>query len=265
MNTSANKSITSLNNPELKFLISLAKNKVRKTEKKSLAEGYRENNLLISSNYEIDTLYICEELFVGENNYELINAFNKKNIRIVTLSKKVFEAISYRDKPDGILSLFLQKNLSVIESNINGPVLVADQIEKPGNLGTMIRTAKSLGIENIICCDEITDFYNPNVIRASIGHLFTMNLISDTSSKIFDLLAKNKYQLILLDPEADALINNFEPKENFALVIGSEQYGISDNWKETEHQNLKIESKNDVDSINASTAAAIAMWELTKS
>ena len=265
MNTSANKSITSLNNPELKFLISLAKNKVRKTEKKSLAEGYRENNLLISSNYEIDTLYICEELFVGENNYELINTFNKKNIRIVTLSKKVFEAISYRDKPDGILSLFLQKNLSVIESNINGPVLVADQIEKPGNLGTMIRTAKSLGIENIICCDEITDFYNPNVIRASIGHLFTMNLISDTSSKIFDLLAKNKYQLILLDPEADALINNFEPKENFALVIGSEQYGISDNWKETEHQNLKIESKNDVDSINASTAAAIAMWELTKS
>ena len=265
MNTSANKSITSLNNPELKFLISLAKNKVRKTEKKSLAEGYRENNLLISSNYEIDTLYICEELFVGENNYELINTFNKKNIRIVTLSKKVFEAISYRDKPDGILSLFLQKNLSVIESNINGPILVADQIEKPGNLGTMIRTAKSLGIENIICCDEITDFYNPNVIRASIGHLFTMNLISDTSSKIFDLLAKNKYQLILLDPEADALINNFEPKENFALVIGSEQYGISDNWKETEHQNLKIESKNDVDSINASTAAAIAMWELTKS
>ena len=265
MNTSANKSITSLNNPELKFLISLAKNKVRKTEKKSLAEGYRENNLLISSNYQIDTLYICEELFVGENNYELINAFNKKNIRIVSLSKKVFEAISYRDKPDGILSLFIQKNLSVIESNIKGPVLVADQIEKPGNLGTMIRTAKSLGIKNIICCDEITDFYNPNVIRASIGHLFTMNLISDTSSKIFDLLAKNKYQLILLDPEADTLINNFEPKENFALVIGSEQYGISDNWKETEHQSLKIESKNDVDSINASTAAAIAMWELTKS
>ena len=155
-------------------------------------------------------------------------------------------------------------NLSVIKSNVKGPVLVADQIEKPGNLGTMIRTAKSLGIENIICCDEITDFYNPNVIRASIGHLFTMNLISDTSSKIFDLLAKNKYQLILLDPEADALINNFKPKENFALVIGSEQYGISDNWKETAHQSLKIESKNDVDSINASTAAAIAMWELTK-
>ncbi len=196
MNTSTSKSITSLNNPELKFLISLSKNKIRKSEKKSLAEGYRENNLLISSNYEIDTLYICEDLFVGDNNYALINAFNKKNIRIVTLSKKVFEAISYRDKPDGILSLFIQKNLSVVESVVNGPVLVADQIEKPGNLGTMIRTAKSLGIENIVCCDEITDLYNPNVIRASIGHLFTMNLLSDTSSNILNLLTKNNYQII---------------------------------------------------------------------
>ena len=264
MNTSANKSITSLNNPELKFLISLSKNKIRKTEKKSLAEGYRENNLLVSSNYEIDTLYICEELFVGDNNYSLINAFNKKNIRIVTLSKKVFEAISYRDKPDGILSLFIQKNLTVIESEIKGPALVADQIEKPGNLGTMIRTAKSLGIDNVICCDEITDFYNPNVIRASIGHLFTMNIISDTNSQVLELLTKNEYQIILLDPEAETLINSFKPKENFAIVIGSEQYGISDKWSKTKNQRLKIESKNNVDSINASTAAAIAMWELTK-
>jgi len=264
MNTSASKSITSLNNPELKFLISLAKNKIRKTEKKSLTEGYRENNLLISSNYEIDTLYICEDLFVGDNNYGLVNEFNKKNIRIVTLSKKVFEAISYRDKPDGILSLFLQKNLSVDKSNIKGPVLVADKIEKPGNLGTMIRTAKSLGIDNIICSDEITDFYNPNVIRASIGHIFSMNITSDSIPNVIELLTNNDYQIILLDPDAEKLINDFKPEKNFALVIGSEQYGISDDWKNMNHENLKIKSENDVDSINASAAAAIAMWELTK-
>lgn len=88
MNISANKSISSLVNPELKFLISLSKNKIRKSENKSLAEGYRENKSLISSDYEIDTLYICEELFIGENNYSLISLFNKKNIRIVTLTKK---------------------------------------------------------------------------------------------------------------------------------------------------------------------------------
>ena len=264
MNTSTNKSITSLNNPELKFLISLRKNKIRKSEKKSLAEGFRENNLLISSDYQIDTLYICEELFVGENNYSLIDSFNKKNIRIVTLSKKAFEVISYRDKPDGLISLFLQKDLSVKEDTIEGPVLVADQIEKPGNLGTMIRTAKSLGVENIFCSDEITDFYNPNVIRASIGHMFTMNLVSDSTENIIKFLTKNSFQIILMDPDCEKLINNFKPENNFALVIGSEQYGISQKWFESKSTKLKINSLNAVDSINASTAAAIAMWELLR-
>ena len=82
MNISANKTITSLANPELKFLMSLSKNKSRKSENKSLAEGYRENRSLIASDYEVDTLYICEELFIGDNNYTLISLFNKKNIRI---------------------------------------------------------------------------------------------------------------------------------------------------------------------------------------
>ena len=264
MNISPNKAISSLTNPELKFLISLSKNKNRKSENKSLAEGYRENKSLISSDYDIDTLYICEELFIGDNNYELINFFNKKNVRIVTLTKKVFEAVSYRDRPDGILSLFIQKDLTIGEVSIQGPILIADQIEKPGNLGTMIRTAKSLGVENVFCSDEITDFYNPNVIRASIGHMFTMNLISDSTENIIMLLEKSDYQIILMDPDSENLINDFKANNNFAVIIGSEQYGISEKWFKSKCTKLKINSLNDVDSINASTAAGIAMWELLK-
>jgi len=264
MNISANKSISSLVNPELKFLISLSKNKIRKSENKSLAEGYRENKSLISSDYEIDTLYICEELFIGENNYSLISLFNKKNIRIVTLTKKVFEAVSYRDRPDGILSLFIQKNLAVNDAPLEGPILIADQIEKPGNLGTMIRTAKSLGVMNIFCSDEITDFYNPNVIRASIGHIFSMNLISDTTTNIINLLKAKEYQIVLMDPDSDNQLKGFRPEYNFALVVGSEQYGISEKWSEINNIKLKIESVNEVDSINASTAAAISLWELLR-
>ena len=91
-----------------------------------------------------------------------------------------------------------------------------------------------------------------------------MNKYSDTSSKIIELLLKNKYQIILLNPDAKKLINNFKPEKNFALIIGSEQYGISENWNELDCEHLKIESKNGVDSINASSAGAIAMWELCK-
>ena len=91
-----NKEISSLANPELKFLISLKKNKLRRQEQKSLAEGYRENLQLISSNYLIDSLYICREFFIGENNQELIEKFKNKNVRIVDLTGKAFKAISYK-------------------------------------------------------------------------------------------------------------------------------------------------------------------------
>ena len=160
-----NKEISSLTNPELKFLISLRKNKIRRLEKKSLAEGYRENIQLINSDYDIDTLYICNELFVGENNSELIEKFRNKNVRIVELTKKVFSALSYRDKPDGLISLFFTKDLNIENVDLSGPVLVADAIEKPGNLGTMIRTARAFNFLNIISSDGVTDIYNPNVVR----------------------------------------------------------------------------------------------------
>ena len=106
MSNSINKYIESLNNPEYKFLISLKKNRNRKSENKSIAEGYRENSNLIDSSLNVDTLYICPELFVGENNEKLIRKFENKNIRIVQVALKVFKEISYRDKPDGIISIF---------------------------------------------------------------------------------------------------------------------------------------------------------------
>ena len=263
MSNSINKYIESLNNPEYKFLISLKKNRNRKSENKSIAEGYRENSNLINSALNVDTLYICPELFVGKSNKELIEKFESKNIRVVQVASKVFKEMSYRDKPDGIISVF-DINKNKLPKTISGPILIPDQIEKPGNLGTMIRTSKSFGINNILLSDEITDVYNPNVIRASIGHLFNSNISSGTNHEIISLLKANNYQVLLLDPDGDESLEGFIPNQNFALVVGAEQYGISDNWFNSNHTSLFIRSTNNVDSINASTAAAVAMWELTK-
>ena len=263
MNFLANKSIESLNNPEYKFLISLKKNRNRKSSKKSISEGFRECYKLLYSDYEIDTLYYCNELFIGENNSDLIDECEQQHIRIVKVSEKVFRAMSYRDRPDGFITVFNTKYLG-LPNKINGPILIPDQIEKPGNLGTMIRTAKSFGINNIFLSDEITDIFNPNVIRASIGHIFNMNICSGSNNKIIDFLNSNKYQILLLDPEGEKSLENFKPKSNFALVVGAEQYGISNEWFENESVALSIRSTNGVDSLNASTAAAIGMWELTK-
>ena len=208
-------------------------------------------------------MYFCNELFIGENNIDLIDEYEQQNIRIVKVSEKVFRAMSYRDRPDGFITVFNTKYLG-LPNKINGPILIPDQIEKPGNLGTMIRTAKSFGINNIFLSDEITDIFNPNVIRSSIGHIFNMNICSGSNNQIINFLNSNSYQILLLDPEGEKSLENFKPEYNFALVVGAEQYGISDEWYENESIALSIRSTNGVDSLNASTAAAIGMWELTK-
>ena len=263
MNHSQNKKIESLNNPEYKYLISLKKNRNRKISNKTLCEGYRENTQLINSECKIDTLYICEELLIGENNLHLIKKFQKSKVRTVYLSKNVFNNISYRDRPDGLMSL-VEYESKPLTKNIIGPILIPDRIEKPGNLGTMIRTAKSFGINNVILSDKITDIYNPNVIRSSIGHVFNMNISSGSQKEIISLLIEKKYEILLLDPEGDKDLTDYKPSINFALIVGSEQYGVSKEWFIPETIKLSIRSTNDVDSLNASTAAAIGMWELTK-
>lgn len=263
MKNSQNKQISSLKNPEYKFLISLRKNRNRKSEIKSIAEGYRENKQLIDSKLDIDTLYICNIFFMGENNNELINKFIAKNIRVVEVSEKVFKEMSYRDRPDGFISIFNTSHQTT-PTKVSGPILIPDQIEKPGNLGTMIRTSKSFGINNIFLSDEVTDIFNPNVIRSSIGHIFNTNIWSGTNQELISILEKNNYQILLLDPDGDIDIEKFKPNLNFALVVGAEQYGISDAWFNISHTSIRIRSTNNVDSLNASTAAAIGMWELTK-
>ena len=139
-------------------------------------------------NEETLSIYI-EEKDYNDGIVEYLNLkFENKNIRIVQVALKVFKEISYRDKPDGIISIF-DVNKNKLPKTISGPILIPDQIEKPGNLGTMIRTSKSFGINNILLSDEITDVYNPNVIRASIGHLFNSNISSGSNDEIIALLA----------------------------------------------------------------------------
>ena len=172
--------------------------------------------------------------------------------------------MSYRDKPDGILSLFITKKLAIENFNLSGPILVADSIEKPGNLGTMIRTARAFNFLNIISADGVTDIYNPNVIRSSIGHIFNINIFSEVSEETVSVLKNLNYDIVSLDPFSKKSIKSYKPNKNYALVVGSEQYGISDIWKKNASELLLIDSENHVDSLNASGAAAIGMWELYK-
>ena len=261
-----NKKITSLANPEIKFVSSLKKNSIRRETNKSIAEGYRENKLLLESGRAIDSFYLCKELLKVKEHEELIFLFKKRKIRIVEVSEKPFLHISYRDNPDGFISVFpiYKQNLKDLNSEDTNKILIADQIEKPGNLGAMIRSAKAFGFNTVLVCDEKTNVFNPNVIRSSIGHLFSMNVITSPSKKIIEFLVINNIQILLLDPSAKTSIRSYTPNEKFALVVGSEHKGISRKWFNAKSTILKIDSSREVDSINASTAASIAMWELCR-
>lgn len=261
-----NKIITSLANPEVKFISSLKKNTNRKENNKTIVEGYKENKSLIESGRAIDTLYICKELIQDKVRKELIDAFAKREVRIVEVTEKPFIHISYREKPDGFISLFpiYEQKLSDLNSDDTEKILIADQIEKPGNLGAMLRSAKAFGFNTVLVCDGKTNVFNPNVIRSSIGHLFSMNVITSSSSDVIKYLDSNKIEIVLLDPTSEKSIHSYRPKRRFALVVGSEHEGLSKKWFNAENVRLKIDSSVDVDSINASTAASIAMWELGK-
>ena len=260
-----NKRITSLANPEIKFVSSLKRNSNRKKASKSIVEGYRENKLLLESGRAVDSIYICKELFNGIAHEELILLFKKRKIRMVEVSEKPFVHMSYRDNPDGFISVFpiYKQNLNDLNSENNNKILIADQIEKPGNLGAMLRTAKAFGFNTVIVCDERTNIFNPNVIRSSVGHLFTINVVSASSKDVIKYLNANDIEILILDSQSNISIRSFSSSKKFALVVGSEHDGISKNWFDTKATTLKIDSSTDVDSINAATAAAIAMWELS--
>ena len=260
-----NKIISSLANPEIKFISSLKKNTNRKESGKTIVEGYRENKSLIESGRSVESLYICEELIRDADGIELIDNFSNRGIRIVKVSKKPFLHISYRDKPDGFISIFpiYKQKLTDLNPGDMKRILIADQIEKPGNLGAMLRSAKAFGFNTVLVCDEKTNVFNPNVIRSSIGHLFSMNVITAPSYEIVQFLNQNNIQIILLHPESNDSIKSHSPSNKLALVVGSEDKGLSKNWLDTDNIRLNINSSGEVDSINASTAAAIAMSELS--
>ena len=261
-----NKIITSLANPEVKFISSLKKNTNRKKNKKTIVEGYKENKSLIESGRAVDSLYICKELIHDGEGEELTDSFAKRGVRIVEVSEKPFVHISYRDKPDGFISIFpiYEQKLSDLSTEDTKKILIADQIEKPGNLGAMLRSAKAFGFNTVLVCDGKTNVFNPNVIRASIGHLFSMNVITSSSSEVITYLDNNEIEIILLDPTSEKSIKSYRTNKRFALVVGSEHEGLSKKWFDEKNTRLKIDSSVDIDSINASTAASIAMWELGK-
>lgn len=254
------KKIESLQNQYIKSLIQLQeKSKIRKKTNTFLIEGIREIELALKGGYELETLLFCTDIFLEDN----LSKYNNKANTYIEISKEVYQKLAYRDTTEGIIAVAKSKSLQLNDLILskNPLILVAEGIEKPGNLGALLRTADAANIDAVIVANPKTDLYNPNVIRSSVGCLFTRQIATAKSEEVIDFLIKEKisfYSATLQD-------SNLYYKENFkeatALVVGTEATGLTEIWRSKSTKNIIIPMQGEIDSMNVSVAAAILLFE----
>ena len=254
--------ITSSQNPKIKAVLNLRKKRTRDETKQFIIEGYREL-WFAKKTQTLEKLFYCKEFFLGENESTLIDFYKKQNVEIFECSKKAFEKLSFRDRPDGLLGVATQKtkNLKDLKIKKDALFVVVEAIEKPGNLGTILRTCDGFGIDGLICTDITTDPFNPNVVRTSTGTLFTVPVVVTSSNLAFEWLTKNAIQMIATTPGAKQTIQEFDYTKKSALIFGSEQYGLSDFWLKQKIKKAKINMFGKSNSFNVAITCAICLYE----
>jgi RNA methyltransferase, TrmH family len=253
------KQISSPQNSFIKELVQLQeKAKARKQSGTFLIEGLREIELAVKGGYEITVLLYCPD-FV----FESFKPTSFPSNEIIEISKEVYQKLAYRDTTEGVLAVAKSKNLALSELKLsqNPLILIAEAPEKPGNIGAMLRTADAANLDAVIIANPKTDLYNPNIVRSSVGTIFTNQIATGTTKEIIDFLqAKeiNFYCATLQNATSYHTQNYTTPT---ALVVGTEATGLSQEWRDAATQNIIIPMQGTIDSMNVSVAAAILIFE----
>lgn len=252
--------ISSTQNQQIKDLLKLSKARERRSQGLFIIEGIREIRRAQENDYLFQKVFYCKSLMniPTELFLDKIQVHQK-----IEVSRNVFSRIAYRDNSDGLLVLAESKisGLDKLVHRDKALYLVAERLEKPGNLGALLRTADAAGIDAVIVCDNNTDLYNPNVIRSSLGCLFTKNVIlADTKSTI-EFFKKNEVKIFAAALQNSELYSDADYNQSSAIIMGSEADGLSEDWREAADKIIAIPMNGDVDSLNVSVSAAILIYE----
>lgn len=254
------KQITSIQNPYIKSLVQLQeKAKARKQSGTFLIEGQREIELAIKGNYEIETILFCPELFIQSKNPNI----ELSNYQKIEISRDVYQKLAYRDTTEGILAIAKIKNLSLSDLQLpeNPLILVLESIEKPGNIGAMLRTSDAANIDAVILANPKTDLYNPNIVRSSVGCLFTNQIATGTTEEVIAFLKAKKINFYSATLQNSNEYHKVDYSTPTALVVGTEATGLTQLWRDESTQNIIIPMQGAIDSMNVSVAAAILLFE----
>ncbi len=253
------KQITSSQNPYIKSLVLLQeKAKARKQSGTFLIEGMREIELALKGNYEIETILICTELTDKSLNLLIFKSLNQ-----IEISKEVYQKLAYRDTTEGIIAVAKTKSLQLSDLILpeNPIILVLEALEKPGNIGAILRTCDAANIDAVIIANPKTDLYNPNIVRSSVGCLFTNQIATGTTEEVLAFLLQNKITIFGATLQNSNSYHLQDYTTASAIVVGTEATGLSQAWRDANSKNIIIPMHGEIDSMNVSVASAILIFE----
>lgn len=258
--------ITSPTNSRVKWLVSLRKRRVRDDEGVTLVEGYDELRLALEVSVAVQTLFYCPDLVADPSRLNLVDEAARAGADVVPMGRAAFVKASYREGPDGWLALVADPTRKLDDLRLSDVplVLVCEGVEKPGNLGAIVRTAEAAGVDAAIAASPVADWGNPNVVRASKGTVFAVPIATGTSEAVCEWLRQHGLQIVVATPDAATLITDVDLTGPTAIVVGAEHEGVSAGWLEAADAAAKLPMFGRVNSLNVATSAAVVLYEAVR-
>jgi TrmH family RNA methyltransferase len=264
--------ITSPANPRLKALVGLRRRRTREETGTTLVEGHEELGLALAAGVRPESLFVCPELFspsghagrqeIGRQE-DLVAHARQLGAEVVRLSRAAFEKVAYREGPDGLLAVVpaVGRALSQLDTDDDTMLLVAQGVEKPGNLGAMLRTADAAGVSAVVAADPVTDWGNPNVVRASKGTVFAVPVAAATTAETLAWLSAREVRLVVTTPDTDLLYTDVDLTGPVAVAVGAEKHGADDTLLDAAAYRVRIPMHGKANSLNVAASAAIVLFE----
>lgn len=268
--------LTSLNNPRIKEVVRLRQADYRRQTRDFIIEGFRECKLALSSGIAFKEIYFCPRLFdkgneprpcaQGRGENDLLLEAEMKGSKLCEVNEKVFNKIAYGDRREGLIAVAEQPELSLagLQLKAHPLLVVAEHIEKPGNLGAIIRSADAAGAQAVIAADAACDIYNPNVLRSSVGAVFSVPVIKALSQELISWLKAHRIKIVSTSVEAKLSYTAVDFRGASAIILGSEGKGLTRLWKKEADFQVAIPMAGYADSLNVSAAAAILLFEAVR-
>lgn len=258
--------LTSIQNPKIKKLLQLQqKSSERRKEGLFIVEGQRELMHCVNAGMKVDSIFYCPEIMDSHTYNDAIGSFPKE-ARCFEVSHNIYEKLAYRGSTEGIIAEIRTRNLTLNDLHLksNPLVVVLESVEKPGNLGAILRSADAAGVDAVIVCDPLTDLYNPNLIRSSIGAIFTVPCVACSTTDCIAFLKERNINILTAQLQDSHLYYDTDMCCGTAIVMGTEATGLSEAWRKAADAHIRIPMLGKLDSLNVSVSAAVLIYEAVR-